>query len=78
MPPNDRAVLNMWVVYDHPKDYPNGFVTRRWEIRPGEPEATPDAIYTSSLERARALIPPGLHRMERNPEDDPVIVEVWL
>jgi len=25
----DRALLEMWVIYDHPSDHPNGFIARK-------------------------------------------------
>ena len=31
-----------------------------------------------TLEQVRLLIPPGLYRMPRQPDDDPAIYEVWF
>ena len=28
--------LEMWVVYDHPLDHPDGFIARRWLVRAGK------------------------------------------
>lgn len=33
---------------------------------------------TDTLERARTSIPPDRRRLERLPDDDPAIVEVWV
>ena len=53
--------LEMFVVYDHPKDYPGHFVVRRWSgDRPTEDFAIADTI-----EKARAEVPMGLHRMPK-------------
>jgi hypothetical protein len=69
-----RDGLNIWTVYDHPLDYPNSFVARRWAMN----VPTADVIVSPSLDRVRASLPPGLYRMNRNPNDDPKIVEVWI
>lgn len=68
-----------YVIYERPSDYPGGFVVREFRI---DVHATikvrSEAKYCASLEIARKLIPEGLFRVPRIPEDDPVIVEVWL
>ncbi len=68
-------LLNMFVVYDHPKDYPAHFVVRRFEYdRP-----TDDVQLFASLHDLRLMMMyRGLSCLTRNPEDDPVIVETWL
>lgn len=66
--------LRMYVIYDHPSDYPNCFVIRLW--KDGQP--TVGHMLTNTLEGARRLIPKGLHCIPRDPTDDPVIVESWL
>lgn len=72
-------ILSMWVVYDHPRDQPESWVVRRHVIeRPGTHRPTDDHSLHQTLEEARAAIPMWCVRMERHPDDDPVIVEVWL
>lgn len=70
--------LVMWVIYDHPSDFPEHFVARRWV---GESPTT-DHVLADSLEDVRtkvatrfAFVPSMLPRFEN---DDPKIVEVWL
>lgn len=72
--------LAMWVVYNSPPDYPGKFVARCWVIRRGEdePRAVPSLCIAPTLEFVRGMLPWGLHRQERRPEDDQTIVEVWL
>jgi len=66
--------LVLWVVYENPKDYPGQFVAR-----PGVTGGMGRAVLLAdSLDELRALLPPGLHRLERDPNDDPVVVEVWV
>lgn len=72
-------MIPMFVIYDHPSDYPESFLVRRWLV--GEEQAlaeiTPTAV-VGSLEEARAAVPAGLTCLPRQPADDPKIVEVWL
>lgn len=67
----------MWVIYDHPRDFPKSWVVRRW-YGP-HPDHSWLAI-APSLQAARdaACIAGGNVMMDRSPGDDPVIVEVWL
>lgn len=75
---NDDFDFIVWVIYDHPKDYPESFVVRGQTIVNGE------TIYGSprcfrTLEDARQIgVPPGLVCLARYEEDDPVIIETWL
>ena len=87
-------ILTFYVIYDKPLDYPNHFVVRRHfiaseaskTIDPRDVMPTDDpgvvcertAQLTLTLEDARMLIPQGLHRLPRELNDDPNIVEVWI
>lgn len=73
-------ILEMWVVYDHPKDHPNHFIARRWDVKQGGGlTITRDVIITSDLNSLRIeLLAKGKSRMERRLDDDPVIKEIWL
>ena len=69
-----KAVLNIWAIYDHPADFPDSYVARRFEY--DKPTAT---IIKGTLPRLRkAFRLCGLHCLTRSPDDDPVIVETWL
>jgi hypothetical protein len=72
--------MEQWVVYAHPRDFPNSYVARRWEIWTNneEPVATDEIVTAPTLIGVRALLPAGLYRLERWPEDDPTIVEVYV
>lgn len=70
-----------YAVYKKPADFPNSFVVRKWFIDPGSSEPRPSQkcfTVAPTLERARAVIPAGMTRIDRFPNDDPVIVEVWI
>lgn len=70
--------LSMWTIYEHPSDYPQGYVTRKWIIT-GDGEGHPGAArYRPDLEAARAAVPADLHRIDRSPDDDPTVVETWI
>lgn len=69
--------LYSYTVYAHPRDHPEGYSMTQWEVTPNGLVAVA-TVYTTTLERARFLIPPGLVCMDRSPEDDPVIVETWF
>jgi len=70
----NESGISLWVIYDHPFDFPQAFVARRYVIdRP-----TADIIQGHTLEAVREKLPAGLARIERDPKDDPKIVEMWL
>lgn len=67
-------MLNIWVIYDHPDDFPDQFTARRWVLdRP-----TDEYLFADTLDELRGKLPPGLVRLQRDPADDPKIVESWL
>ena len=78
MSPRENALV-MWTIYDHPKDYPDAIVARRFEVYSGAARATTDLMRFPSVHAARNhFARHGLTRMLRDPSDDPVIVETWL
>ena len=74
--------LEMFVVYENPKDYPGKFVVRRWSVTPFENgvQLVPDsaAFVGDTLEKVRAAVPASAIRTPHYPGDDPCIVEIWL
>ena len=71
--------LRLWVIYRNPKDLPQfPFVVRIHEVKGGAHGPTGVAWGAQTLDDARSVIPPGLFCMNRDPADDPVIVESWL
>ena len=71
--------LSMWVIYDHPKDYPETFVVRECVVSAGGRVAH-SLFHTEfgTLEMARESVRQGRVCITRHPEDDPVIVESWV
>lgn len=70
--------LSMWVIYDHPSDWPDFFVARRW-LFASIARATGEVLLCEGIdEMRRQLAGRGLARIERSEADDPTIREVWL
>lgn len=73
-------MFSMWVIYERPRDYPNGYLARRWFANQGGLEPSMSEVITgATLDEVRdKLAPYGLHRVNRDPRDEPQIVETWL
>jgi len=71
-------VLEMWTVYDHPRDMPDCFVARLFLVKAGAMEVTGIFRAAPTLDEVRAMLPLGLYRLPRSENDEPQIVEVWL
>jgi hypothetical protein len=72
---HDDSELAMWAVYDHPADYPDCFVARLFRFERPTGIVIP-APTLASLRDELAIR--GLTPLQRDPRDDPVIVEVWI
>lgn len=75
----NTELLVLWTIYDHPRDYPNAFVARRWVVERGGERATDTLMTSDTLDWLRdQMLDMGLYRLPRDPADDPSIVETWL
>ena len=74
--------MKLFAVYYQPRDYPESYAVRGFEITADGPvpDPAPLAIVAELIEARRAILnaAPGSVRVERYPDDDPVLVEVWL
>lgn len=62
-------------VYEHPADYPDKYVARVFDMN----RPTNLAVIADTYEELLEAIPTrNMARMERNPKDDPVIMETWI
>jgi hypothetical protein len=69
-----RGFLSLWTIYKTPKDFPDGFIARRFEH-----DAPTYDVLTGELEDLRdTLSRAGLVKLDRDPADPPQIVETWL
>lgn len=74
-----KDFLPLWTIYFNPSDFPGFWVVREQRVlHGGLLYKMPIACVCSSLEEARRSVPIALHRIERDPMDDSVIVETWL
>jgi hypothetical protein len=72
--------LPLFAIYENPKDFPNKYVVRLWEINRqlGKTIATRYCVVKDTLEECRKALPPGLYRIGRESSDDPIIIESWI
>jgi hypothetical protein len=66
----------IWVIYDHPRDFPDHFVVRVvWGLY-----MEPIPQLAPTLEAARRIARDGgaSFCLARDPQDDPVIAECWI
>jgi hypothetical protein len=68
--------LLIWTVCDHPTDAPEWVTARPYSVR--NCGALDCVLAAATRDEVRTMLPIGLSRLERDPADDPVIVEVWL
>ena len=70
----------LFVVYENPKDFPDKYVVRLWEINRNVKKTlpTPYCVVKDTLEEARKAIPHNLYRFGRDSCDDPVVIETWI
>jgi hypothetical protein len=78
MSDDDRAALPMWVIYDHPADYPDAYVARKWLTLPKQ-RPTNELLVATDLEVIRTeLEARGLVCLARQDGDTPIIIETWI
>lgn len=73
----DNAPMRMYVIYERPRDYPDRYVLRQWIID-GEARPTGWFVVAETLDAVRKFVPRQCIRFERNPSDEPQIVESWI
>lgn len=77
-PLNSDAGMVQYVIYDRPKDAPEHYVVRRWEVLRNGSLRDCEAFGYKRLEDARKIIPSWATCVNRMPGDDPAILEVWI
>ena len=72
--------LSMFVIYAHPRDFPDDFVIREHIVTRDGRQLAAAKLHGRgmTLEYVRTLLPHGLKNIGRMHDDDPVIVEVWI
>lgn len=77
MPRNDEQLI-AYIIYRHPPSYPRQFVVRPWVAHSCGGHVGRIHAITEGIEEARAMIPAGLSKIQRNEDDDPSIFEGWI
>lgn len=71
--------LEIWTVTRRPLDMPGvEYAARCHVIEAGGSRPTDRVVTAATLVEIRAAIPPFLHCLPRDPNDDPAIVESWI
>jgi hypothetical protein len=73
-----QDLLPMWSVTTCTSDLGEGYAARPFLVN--HVGAVPMRVHllADTIEALREQLPPGLCRLDRNIDDDPTIVEVWL
>ena len=73
------GALIIWMIYNCPKDYSEGFIARAYEVTKYGARATAFVITAPSLEAIQASFKQAqMSCLLRQPRDDSKIVENWL
>jgi hypothetical protein len=73
-----RDRLPMFVIYDHPTDFPDSYVARLWVTLP-QPQSTEFVILSERIGNLRQIMEQiGFAQLARDPADDPKALETWI
>lgn len=71
--------LPLWVIYNHPTDFPDQYVARKHVASSTGVQPTDLVLTSTDLDELRTTLRnQGLIQVPRSDTDDPVIVETWL
>ena len=73
-----EADVPVYAIYERPRDFPGGYVVRKYVAKPGVVKIGELVGTADTLDDARRLVPANLSRFDRHPVDDKAIVETWL
>lgn len=66
-------------IYKNPADYPGKFIARLFDIKKGKHRPTEIVVVADNLFEIRKKIPrEQMFIIDRDPQDDPCIVEMWI
>ena len=75
------SIIYIVVIYKSPKDYRGKYVARKFNVYPGGEVPTDEVISGDSIRDVRYQVAsryPNLVRLDRSPEDEKHIYEVWV
>jgi len=72
--------LFIWTAYDHPSDFPDYYVARKFSVNNNGPtdEFCLANTFDELYERVQERSPYYLDFICRSPEDNPVIMGTWI
>jgi hypothetical protein len=73
-----NSVLSLITLYDKPSDYPEKYVARLWIVRKGIVQSTNIIMIADTLDELKKRIPSYMQYLDRETNDDPKIVGVYL
>ena len=73
-----QDTLKIYTICYNTSDFPGLYTCRIHEINGGKVEVGPLMGTGQTLEEVRKLLPIGVHNIQREPDDDPVIIESWI
>ena len=76
--PRPENALMIWVIYDHPRDFPDGYVLRPQALVEGVLIVSAVAWSAATPDKLEAILPAGVTRIGPQEGDDPVIMSVWI
>jgi hypothetical protein len=78
--PVPPGAIVFWVIWDHPADYPQGYLLRPQLVMPGERNHYTSKIawYADDPEKLRTILPPGCFMFARQDGDPPHLLETWM
>jgi len=73
-----QGMLTIWAVFWNSADYPDRAVIRPQCVDGAGIHILNQVLVGESLDAARDQLPEGLTRMERHPDDEPNLIEIWF
>ena len=73
-----RGRTTAWTIFDRPRDHPEGFIARRFEIGNGVTTPTKDTLIGKVDDLRFALERAGFVKIARSEGDEVQIVESWI
>lgn len=73
-------LLYIYVIFDHPSDYPDHYLIKRDNVATGDVVRDPDYLFLAKTldECQNEMIRLQLCPLPLSPDDDPVIIQTWI
>lgn len=82
---DNEPILEMFTLYEKPRDFPNDYILRKWEVYSGQ-EPRPCHIVSkfeadgrdSAIDYVNRLFANHKILLPRSESDDPIVVGTWM